>query len=177
MDKDEYGAYLKSAMWRNTREKCLSRNGHRCFICGCTALLRRLDVHHLHYKTVGREGADDLVPLCEWHHKIIHEQPEGYGLSVVERLKSECIETHWNEPLPTGPKKFRGKFYANAAELIDRINNGEMIDNADVRQAQMEEKINEHADFSTKWSSAFDIFAFKKRKLDKCLKTPNLRAS
>ena len=159
MNKEEYGEYLKSGAWSNTRNKCLSKNGHRCFICGCTSLLRRLDVHHLHYRTVGREGMGDILPLCEWNHKIVHEQADGYDLPVVERLKSECLETHWKDPLPTGPAKFQSKFYENSAELIERMNGGEMIDNAEIEQAQMEEEANKNADIDSNWSKAFGVFA------------------
>lgn len=42
---------------------------HRCVGCGCVGL--PLDVHHIHYESLGNERPGDVVPLCRECHKII----------------------------------------------------------------------------------------------------------
>jgi hypothetical protein len=84
-------AYYTAPHWLATRDRRLAKAGHRCeharvvdegarlgghpyrhaveIRCPETS---RLQVHHLHYNTVGREADDDLMVLCNRHHILAH---------------------------------------------------------------------------------------------------------
>lgn len=100
MNKEQYKAYLQSEAWKERRKLCLEHYEYRCQVCGCTSWRRVVDVHHLHYKNVGSESNTDLVPLCCVHHAMIHNQSDGYNLNVLQRLRRECEEGYWSDPLP-----------------------------------------------------------------------------
>jgi 5-methylcytosine-specific restriction endonuclease McrA len=57
----EYRTYLKSGLWQVRRLSALDRAGHRCQVCAGT---KRLQVHHVTYKNLGREKDNDLTVLC-----------------------------------------------------------------------------------------------------------------
>lgn len=67
----EYDAYLSSGAWRRRRGQVLRRQGGRCGVPGCTA--PAVDVHHAEgYSRLGRERLDELLGLCERHHRQLH---------------------------------------------------------------------------------------------------------
>jgi len=53
---NRYGQYLKTPQWQEKRGLTLSRDGHRCQICGGIAT----EVHHRSYRNVAREAGSDL---------------------------------------------------------------------------------------------------------------------
>lgn len=66
-----YAEYIQSAEWRTKRQEALTVHGTKCGVCGSTD---RLEVHHLHYRTLFRESArDDLRVLCRDCHALTHE--------------------------------------------------------------------------------------------------------
>lgn len=101
MNKEEYAQYRLSDSWKEKRKTCMALHEYRCQVCGCTQWRRMVDVHHLHYKNVGNENQEDLIPLCTIHHELIHNQPDGYDMAVVNRLRAQCKELHWNDPMPS----------------------------------------------------------------------------
>jgi 5-methylcytosine-specific restriction endonuclease McrA len=58
---DEYRDYLRSDRWRAIRDWAFALHGRKCQECGETG---GLEVHHLHYDTLGRERPEDLRVLC-----------------------------------------------------------------------------------------------------------------
>ena len=66
---EEYVEYLRSAEWREKRKEFLEFVGYECEECGSK---EKLQIHHLHYNTVGDESQDDVEVLC----KICHEDKE-----------------------------------------------------------------------------------------------------
>lgn len=66
----EYQQYLASPKWRNFRAKILNERGHFCEYCGRE---HRLHLHHLTYDRIYNEHPDDVMILCEGHHKIIED--------------------------------------------------------------------------------------------------------
>ena len=62
--------------WRGRRMLFLAMAGRRCADCGGAAT----EVHHLHYRTVGRETPHDVLPLCEACHAGRH----GHGPGRVD---------------------------------------------------------------------------------------------
>jgi len=64
-----YQKYLLSQHWRGFRMAVFVLAGGKCCRCGDVAD----HVHHLHYKTVGREALTDVEPLCERCHSEEHD--------------------------------------------------------------------------------------------------------
>ena len=63
---DYKGDYLTSRAWADKRWQVMWRDG---FMCPCGA--RATEVHHKHYKNIGREQLEDLVALCNaCHNKL-----------------------------------------------------------------------------------------------------------
>jgi hypothetical protein len=64
-----------SAIRRAARE----RDGCRCRFPGCES--RRADLHHIqHWASGGRTDLDNLISLCPWHHKVVHDR--GYLIAA-----------------------------------------------------------------------------------------------
>ena len=64
-----------SAIRRAARE----RDGCRCRFPGCES--RRTDLHHIqHWINGGRTDLDNLISLCPWHHKVVHDR--GYLIAA-----------------------------------------------------------------------------------------------
>src|SRR5437879_3292308 len=57
---------LRRPDWQTKRQEAFRAYGRKCAVCGAT---RRLQVHHLHYKTLGRESVGDFRILCKKCHK------------------------------------------------------------------------------------------------------------
>jgi hypothetical protein len=64
-----------SAIRRAARE----RDGCRCRFPGCES--RRVDLHHIqHWASGGRTDLENLVSLCPYHHKLVHDR--GYLIAA-----------------------------------------------------------------------------------------------
>ena len=100
MNKEEYAVYRATSEWFKRRTRCLEDHEYRCQVCGCTSWRRIVDVHHLHYRNVGNEMPEDVLPLCCIHHEMIHNQPDGYDMPILQRLRRDCKEDHWDDPMP-----------------------------------------------------------------------------
>lgn len=61
--------YLRSRGWAEFASVVRKRQGGRCASCGRRA---RLEVHHRHYATLGREKRSDVVGLCTVCHLRRH---------------------------------------------------------------------------------------------------------
>ncbi len=75
----EYENYMKSDEWKAKREERLQLDDNKCVMCGRPNGLQKdgvtpiLQVHHIHYKTLGAENMEDLCSLCPTCHKRIHK--------------------------------------------------------------------------------------------------------
>jgi 5-methylcytosine-specific restriction endonuclease McrA len=72
----DYQRALASDHWRELRRRVLADRGYACERCGMTLAL--LDVHHLHYRTLGDEGLDDVELLCRACHDKQHYDWGGF---------------------------------------------------------------------------------------------------
>lgn len=71
MNKAEYDAYLRSAVWRGKRETALEAAGYACQVCNRT---KNLHVHHRTYERIGGdELLADLTALCADCHNLFHK--------------------------------------------------------------------------------------------------------
>jgi hypothetical protein len=65
-----------SAIRRAARE----RDGCRCRFPGCES--RRVDLHHIQFwSNGGRTDLENLISLCPWHHKLVHDR--GYLIATL----------------------------------------------------------------------------------------------
>jgi len=67
-----YDVYRRSLAWRAFRDYMLRVVCGECEHCGMSELesmLLVLDVHHLHYRTLGRERPEDVLVLCRRCHE------------------------------------------------------------------------------------------------------------
>lgn len=68
-----YERHLSSPQWKAIREKALEKafwkGAYHCQVCEWDFPKDKLQVHHRHYKTLGRETLIDLLVVCERCHK------------------------------------------------------------------------------------------------------------
>ena len=62
----QYLNYLNSTEWRIRRNAAIKASGEKCARCGS---VNSLEVHHLHYRTLGCESLTDLLVVCKECHK------------------------------------------------------------------------------------------------------------
>lgn len=76
-----YEDYLKSDHWQRVRiQKLLKANINdqwnviKCEYkdCGLFVPLQAINIHHLHYRTVGKESLEDLQVVCRSCHGVEH---------------------------------------------------------------------------------------------------------
>jgi len=65
-----YKFYLTTPHWKAVRMRRLRAAHFQCEECGEHKTI--LDVHHLHYRSLGREKNKDLKVLCRPCHKDAH---------------------------------------------------------------------------------------------------------
>lgn len=65
-----YAEYINSKRWAAKRQEAFAFHGNRCSECGAS---HRLQVHHIHYKTLFNERMQDLRILCHDCHANHHE--------------------------------------------------------------------------------------------------------
>jgi len=63
-----YDAYINSLDWKRKRVRWLASAGYMCQRCGAQNIT--LQVHHLHYHTLGEETDKDVQVLCIKCHEI-----------------------------------------------------------------------------------------------------------
>ena len=86
-----YHRYLQSDHWNNKRREAYEGFGGECRAC-CAE--HHLEVHHRHYKTLGREHIkQDLLLLCATCHRGVHEahdiRPPYYPPNEIREIVGE----------------------------------------------------------------------------------------
>jgi Domain of unknown function (DUF222)/HNH endonuclease len=62
------------------RRAARERDGCRCRFPGCES--RRVDLHHIqHWINGGRTDLENLISLCPYHHKVVHDR--GYLIATL----------------------------------------------------------------------------------------------
>ncbi|HEY1322054.1 MAG TPA: HNH endonuclease signature motif containing protein [Streptosporangiaceae bacterium] len=86
-----------SAIRRAARE----RDHGRCRFPGCES--RRADLHHIrHWVNGGRTDLENLISLCPWHHKLVHDR--GYLIASPPAAGGTFAFYHPDgTPLPSSP--------------------------------------------------------------------------
>jgi hypothetical protein len=81
-------AYYNSEHWQTTRRKRLEQDKFSCVLCTCVEPAK--EIHHVTYNLFN-ESIDELISVCVYHHKMIHENsrigfPIGVDVSIAEKL-------------------------------------------------------------------------------------------
>lgn len=76
-----YENYLKSKHWLIVRNSIITPNTE-CAVCG--EKNTHLQLHHKTYERIGNESVNDLIPLCENCHKLVHKAEDD---KFIKRLK------------------------------------------------------------------------------------------
>ena len=66
--------------------EAIARAGGQCERCEQIRLAFQLELHHLHYRTIGKESKWDLLALCRECHKKQHIGLDGYWWNDTEQL-------------------------------------------------------------------------------------------
>lgn len=77
-----YHAYLRSTAWSEKRAWFVALAGRACARCGAGT---RLQVHHVHYRTVGEEGIADLRVVCRACHETDHAGGTESSIPMTDR--------------------------------------------------------------------------------------------
>lgn len=67
--KGKYIRYLSSDEWKKIRELVLKRDEYKCQKC---KIKSADEVHHLTYQNLYNENLEDLISVCSYCHKEIH---------------------------------------------------------------------------------------------------------
>lgn len=102
----KYKAYLASPAWSAKKADVFAAAGHEPACHCCKRTDQKLSVHHIRYDRVGEEPLSDLMLVCHFCHKEIHNIAPCYG-SVAERteLVRDRIEKRIIVIPATGPTK------------------------------------------------------------------------
>lgn len=82
----DYKTHIKSEKWREFCKAARVAAGLKCQRCGAKNKL--LEVHHLHYSTLGHESLADVEVLCkDCHRPADRERELRSGLATFSRKK------------------------------------------------------------------------------------------
>lgn len=88
-----YADYIHSVRWYETRRRYrASDRPQDCQLCGGD---KQIALHHLTYERVGNERLDDLLPLCNDCHQLVHALAargaiDGIDLAALKPLVDEA---------------------------------------------------------------------------------------
>lgn len=75
-----YEDYLHSDYWIDFQKRYFAANPKICFVCGSAT---RVGLHHLHYRSIGAEAFEDVVPACKPCHAKIHRLVRGKSAALA----------------------------------------------------------------------------------------------
>lgn len=82
--KKEYKKYLKSNEWKAIKKKVRRRDKNQCQICFYN---KKLNVHHMTYRSIFNENFNDLVLLCKRCHGKLHKISKSKGINYFESFR------------------------------------------------------------------------------------------
>lgn len=81
----DHEAYIQSTHWKKRRAQYYILYERICGICRTT---EAIELHHHHYRNVGAELDEDLTPLCQFHHYIVHAFAEASGIRLEDAFEA-----------------------------------------------------------------------------------------
>lgn len=109
-----YQTYMTSEKWKIRREGYYATHAKECLACGSE---KSIHLHHHTYNRLGNELDEDMVPLCETHHDMVHVRYQKFrrdhrGLTIAtEQIIAEVSgkSIHLVIKRDVVPKKVREK--------------------------------------------------------------------
>ena len=78
----------------------------RCAIDGCPVGFDKCQIHHVHwFRNLGLTNIDNLLPVCNRHHHLVHEG--GWQLALDPR-RNLTVTFPDGAVMTTGPPSARG---------------------------------------------------------------------
>lgn len=65
----KYKRVLSSSRWKKLKLEAMKEFGEVCWSCGISKYSRKLELHHINYKNLGKETLDDVSLLCDKCHR------------------------------------------------------------------------------------------------------------
>lgn len=115
--RPEYQTAIRSSYWKKLKALKLKMTGGRCEACGCPSM--RPELHHRHYKTLGKEQPGDVMLVCLGCHDRMDREREAQGKrnfnSAITDSHLRAIETfvrkkHGLEPHEIDPFEYEEEF-------------------------------------------------------------------
>jgi hypothetical protein len=115
---DRYDQCISSTEWKNLRSKIIEERGNRCERCREQSV--PLELHHVHYRSLGNEQPEDVQLLCGECHTRADGARRPESEYPQEGLIAGINGDHWGKfdpnatyiPLPDGrnvPIKWKRK--------------------------------------------------------------------
>ena len=113
----EYQTVIRSPYWKKLKALKVKVTGDRCEKCGCRPM--KPELHHKHYKTLGREQPGDVLLVCVSCHAQLDREREAQGRanrqSALDEIYRKGLETyvrkkHGLEPHECDPFDFEEEF-------------------------------------------------------------------
>lgn len=79
--KQSYEDYITSSKWEKRKVAYYAKHEKLCAACKCT---ENIHLHHHTYDRMGNELDDDLVPLCQEHHDLVHKLHRECGGTLTK---------------------------------------------------------------------------------------------
>lgn len=105
---DRYDQHISSAEWKSLKHKIIEQRGNRCERCGQENA--SLELHHVHYHSLGNEKPEDVELLCSECHSKADETRRPKRNYPQEGLIVDVDGDYWGKfdpdtiyiPLPDG---------------------------------------------------------------------------
>jgi 5-methylcytosine-specific restriction endonuclease McrA len=101
--RHDYNCHIGSAEWKRFRSEVIKQRGNRCERCGQVSA--SLELHHLHYHSLGSEQPEDAELLCPECHKRADEARAAKGRP--KHFEPAVLQDGRYVPMPT--LKWKGK--------------------------------------------------------------------
>lgn len=88
--KEYYREYLKTKQWKFFRQQALDFYGRKCNKCESNL---RLEVHHKHYKNLGKEELKDVEILCKNCHRLHHKRKKLTNPKPSKYMRNPYYDT------------------------------------------------------------------------------------
>lgn len=87
-----YEVYILSKWWEERKNDYYKVYGYKCELCGKA---NRIHLHHIWYGEHGKESDQQLIALCQKHHKEFHDI-YGRGTGDFRKQTREFLEKYGN---------------------------------------------------------------------------------
>jgi 5-methylcytosine-specific restriction endonuclease McrA len=96
---DRYNQRVSSAQWKTLKRKVIEQRGNQCQRCGRANA--SLELHHVHYRSLGGEQPEDVELLCRECHTRADEARAAKGRPTYDEPEEGLIVgpdgDHWGK--------------------------------------------------------------------------------